>query len=217
MADIRVAIFDDDKRIRASLEILFTHTSGFSLAGSFPDCKNLLKNIDDAKPDVVLMDIDMPEISGVDAVKKIRSKNPELEILMLTVFDDNQNIFEAIVAGANGYILKNRSLDRLLEAVKEVHEGGTPMSASIANKVFKLFQKQNNPAVSEDYKLSEREKEVLALLVKGASYKMVGDHLKISYDTVHSHIKNIYKKLRVNSMSEAVVFALKNRLVNIFI
>jgi DNA-binding NarL/FixJ family response regulator len=212
MADIKVIIFDDNKRIRESLEILFSHTKGFACSGTFPDCNTLLQNIDAAKPDVVLMDIDMPGMNGIDAVKKIRSKHAELEILMLTVFDDDQKIFDAIVAGANGYILKNRSLNRLMDAVKEVHEGGAPMTPSIAKKVLKLFQQANKPETSEEFNLSVREKEVLALLVKGASYKMIADQLKIGYDTVHSHIKNIYKKLRVNSMSEAVAKAIKNKL-----
>ncbi len=217
MADIRIIIFDDNIRICESLGILFSHTKGFKFAGSFNNCNNLLEHIEEANPDVVLMDIDMPGINGIEAVKKIRTKYDRLEIVMLTIFEDDQKVFDAIVAGANGYILKNRSLDRLIESIKEVHTGGAPMTPSIAKKVLKLFQQSNKPETDEDFNLSAREKEVLALLVKGASYKMVGDHLKISYDTVHTHIKNIYKKLRVNSMSEAVAKAIKNKLTTILL
>lgn len=216
MSEIKVIIFDDNKRICESLGILFSHTDGFNHKGSFGDCSNLFENIEDTKPDVILMDIDMPGISGIDAVKKIRTKYSELQILMLTIFGDEQKIFDSLVAGANGYILKNRSLDRLIEAVREVHTGGAPMTPSIAKKVLKLFQQQNKSGSSEEYNLSVREKEVLSLLVKGASYKMIGDELKISYFTVHSHIKNIYKKLRVNSMTEAVAKAIKNKLTSFF-
>ena len=154
----------------------------------------------------------MPGLNGIGTVKLIKAAFPETPILMLTVFDDDQKIFDAICAGADGYMLKNRSLDKLLDAVREVQQGGAPMSPSIAKRVLQLFQNQNSFKTSEEFNLSNREKEVLGLLVDGASYKMIADKLTIGYDTVHSHIKKIYKKLHVNSMSEAVSKALKNKL-----
>lgn len=212
MADIRVTMFDDNQRIRESLTMLFKNAPGFVFCGAYPDCSNVVDHIAIEKPDVVLMDIDMPGLNGIGAVKLIKESNPELCVLMLTVFDDDQKIFDAICAGADGYILKKTSLERLLDAVREAHQGGAPMTPSIARKVLALFQNKNTIKPNDEFNLSAREKDVLALLVDGASYKMIADKLEIGYDTVHSHIKRIYKKLHVNSMSEAVAKALRNNL-----
>lgn len=212
MNNIKVLLFDDNIRIRESLSILFNATRGFEFCGAYPDNTQVVELVELHQPNVVLMDIDLPGINGIDAVKLIRKNDLELPILMLTVFDDDQKIFDAICAGASGYLLKNKSLDQLIEAVKEVSLGGAPMSPSIAKRVLELFQKQNKFETADDFNLSPREKDVLAYLVKGSSYKMIADELQIGYDTVHTHIKKIYKKLHVNSMTEAVAKALKNKL-----
>jgi DNA-binding NarL/FixJ family response regulator len=166
------------------------------------------------KPHVALVDIQMPGMSGIEATAIIRQEFPELPILIQTVFDDDAKIFAAICAGANGYILKSTPPIKLLEAIKEVFEGGSPMTPSIAAKVLKMFKDQNHKTSSvENIDLSEREKEILVLLVDGLSYKLIANRLFISYETVHSHVKKIYQKLHVNSVNEAISKALRNKLV----
>jgi len=160
----------------------------------------------------VLMDIDMPNISGIEATRNIKKKFPGQVIVILTMFDDDDKVFDAICAGAAGYLVKNESLSQLIDGVKQAHAGGAPMTPSIARKVLQLFQQKNAPAEDNAYNLTEREKEVLQHLVDGCSYKIIAGKLDLSYDTVHSHIKNIYKKLHVNSVSGAVSKALRDRL-----
>src|SRR4051794_2911491 len=209
---IKVALFEDDKSLRESIQIILTGTPGFACVGAYPNANNLIKRLKDDQPDMVLMDIKMPGISGIEAVAILRHEFPNLPVLMQTVFEDEAKVFAAICAGANGYILKSTSPVKLLEAIKEVAEGGSPMTGSIAAKVLKMFKHQNvktDPDHGID--LSSREKEILALLADGDSYKMISDKLCISYETVHSHIKKIYQKLHVNSVNEAVSKALRNR------
>jgi DNA-binding NarL/FixJ family response regulator len=158
------------------------------------------------------MDIDMPGTNGIEGLKRIRAKNSDVKILMLTVFDDNKNVFEAIRSGANGYVLKKTPPAKLLEYIEEAASGGAPMTASIATQVLKMFS-QVNTTQNEDYNLSDREKQVLQLLVDGYSYKMIASEMFISIDTVRSHIKKIYEKLHVNSKSEAVAKAFKDKLL----
>jgi DNA-binding NarL/FixJ family response regulator len=158
------------------------------------------------------MDIDMPHMNGIEGVTEVRKIDTYVKILMLTVFEDNKNVFEAIKAGANGYLLKKNSFERLTTYIKDAHNGGAPMSATIATQVLKMFTFFSLPS-SNLYNLSEREKEVLQLLVEGNSYKMVAAEMRISIDTVRSHIRNIYDKLHVNSKSEAVAKAIKGKIV----
>ncbi len=158
------------------------------------------------------MDIEMPGINGIEATQDIKREHPEQAIIMLTTFDDDEKVFDAICAGASGYVLKSRPLTDLIDAVKDVHMGGVPMTPSIARKMLDLFKQKNAPLKAEEFELTDREKEVLKHLVNGRSYKMIADNLKVSYETVHSHIKNIYKKLHVNSVSAAVSTALRHRL-----
>jgi DNA-binding NarL/FixJ family response regulator len=168
----------------------------------------LLKDIAATKPDVVIMDIDMPGVNGIEGVTKLRVKYPELPVLMLTGFEDDEKVFNSICAGANGYVLKNASMESLISQIEEVHQGGAPMTPVIARKVLNKFSKIHPPSkpVSEDdvLQLSSREYDVLNLLVKGKSYKMIASELNVSYETVHSHIKKLYQKLQVNSVGEAV-------------
>jgi DNA-binding NarL/FixJ family response regulator len=180
--------------------------------GELNNCETAAADVASLKPDVVLMDIDMPGMTGIQGVKQIRKGNTDVKILMLTVFDDNRNVFEAIRHGANGYLLKKTPPSKLIDYIKEAYEGGAPMNATIATQVLKMFAAMQAPAQS-NYDLSEREKQILHSLVEGNSYKMVAAELKISIDTVRSHIRNIYEKLHVNSKSEAVAKALKDRLV----
>ena len=210
---IRVIVFEDNNSLRNGLFQLVEGSDGFTCVGAFPDASNLLKNIDETKPDVVLMDIEMPGMNGIEAVKILHDKKPELKILMQTIFEENEKIFQSICAGASGYILKNTTPARILEAIKETFEGGAPMSPSIATKVLKMVKVQNVTSKNISFNLTEREKEVLSCLVKGMSYKLIADACFISIDTVRGHIRNIYEKLHVHSKSEAVAKAIKKNIV----
>ena len=210
---IKVVIFEDNGSLRKSLFQLIDGSDGFKCAGAFEDCLNLMKNIEDTKPNVVLMDIEMPGINGIEAVQLLRQKYPDLKILMQTVFEDNEKIFNSILAGASGYILKNTSPSRILDFIKETYEGGAPMSPSVATKVMKMVAEQSPSAKPNNFNLSEREKEILSCLVKGMSYKLIADACFISIDTVRGHIRNIYEKLHVHSKGEAVATAIKSKIV----
>jgi DNA-binding NarL/FixJ family response regulator len=177
----------------------------------FEDCAQVLKNIEDTKPDVVLMDIEMPGVNGIEGVKKIKQKFPEVLVLMQTVFEDDDNLFESIKAGASGYLLKKSDPDRIISAIREVVNGGAPMSPNMALKVLKFFQ--SAPATNNQYALTEREKTILSALVDGLSYKMVADKENISFHTVNAHVRKIYEKLHVHSLAEAVSKALKEKLL----
>ena len=192
--------------------MLINGSDGFEVLSSFKNCNNVVEEVQAFKPDVILMDIDMPGVNGLEGLKKIREVDTDVKILMLTVFDDNKNVFQAISNGANGYILKKTPPGKLLEYITEAQSGGAPMTASVATQVLKMFSSMNNEK-GEDYNLSDREKQVLQLLVEGYSYKMIAGKMFIAIDTVRSHIKKIYEKLHVNSKSEAVAKAFKDRIV----
>jgi len=211
--EIRVIIFEDNRNLREGLFNLLESSSGFICAGAFANCERVLENIEETQPDVILMDIELPVISGIEAVKMIREKYPDLKILMETIFEEDKKIFQSICNGAQGYILKNTPPDGILNAIREVYEGGAPMTPTIASKVLRLFKTNLSGKAGESYGLSSREKEILKCLVEGMSYKMIADTCFISADTVNGHIKNIYKKLQVHSKSEAVVKAVKGRIV----
>jgi len=210
---IKVTIFEDNNSLRQSLYQLINGSDGFKCVGAFEDCLNLMKNIEDTKPDVVLMDIEMPGINGIEAVNMLKEKNPDMKILMQTIFEDNEKIFNSILAGASGYILKNTSPSRFLDFIKETYEGGAPMSPTVATKVLKMMAEQSSSSKTESFNLSDREKEILSCLVKGMSYKLIADACFISIDTVRGHIRNIYEKLHVHSKGEAVAKAIKGRIV----
>ena len=202
---LRIIIFDDNRNVRESVALLLSTTENMELAAAFESCKNMLQQIEQTKPDVILMDIDMPSLNGIEAVKQLRTVFPHLPVLMLTGFEDDEKVFDSICAGANGYILKNANMESLIQYISEAYNGGAPMTPVIARKVLNQFARvQPAQSKGEDYNLSSREKDVLQLLVKGKSYKMIADELHISYETVHSHIRRIYQKLQVNSVGEAV-------------
>lgn len=211
---IKVAVFEDNKDLREGIKAILNGSPGFACVGAYANATNLARRLKEDEPNAVLMDIQMPGISGIEAVAILRQEFPALPVLMQTVFEDESKVFAAICAGANGYLLKNTPPVKFLEAIKEVAEGGSPMTPSIAAKVLKMFKSQQPKAdVGNDFFLTPREKEILSLLVDGLGYKMVADKLFISYETVHSHVKKIYGKLHVKSINEAVSKALRNRLV----
>lgn len=206
---ISVVIVEDDGQIRQGISTLIKTSDDFFLKGEFSECQSLLEVIDDILPDVFLMDISMPRMTGTECARKIKQLYPAANIIMLTVYDDDEKIFESLRAGASGYILKSASLDQILEAIKDVHSGGAPMTPSIARRVIKYFD--DSTAIKNNFNLTQRENEILQELVNGLSYKKISEKLFISLDTVRSHIKNIYQKLHVNSKSEAILKTLKNK------
>lgn len=211
--EIKVAIFEDNKSLRESLKRLVDAESDMFCTGAFADANKLIRSMQLAAPDVVLMDINMPGISGIEAVQIIKEKFPEVQILMQTVFEENDKIFAAICAGASGYMLKKTTPLKMIEAIRETYLGGAPMTASVAAKVIQMFRLQSPEIKKEFVDLSEREKEILALLVKGKSYKTVASECFISIDTVGTHVRHIYEKLHVHSKTEAVAKAIYQKLV----
>ncbi len=211
--EIKVAIFEDNNNMREGLYQLINGSSGFVCTGAFPNCDDLVKRIEKSNPDVIVMDIEMPGISGIEGVKLVKENFPEMKILMETIFEDDAKIFDSICAGAEGYILKNTAPVEILSAIKEIYEGGSPMTPTIANRVLKMVKSQRAKDSKNIFNLTDREKEILSCLVEGMSYKLIADECTISIDTVNVHIKNIYKKLQVHSKSEAVAKAIKGKIV----
>jgi DNA-binding NarL/FixJ family response regulator len=204
---ITVSIVEDDVDIRDSLAVLIDGTPGFACINTYGSCEAAIDGIDVDPPDVVLMDIGLPGMSGIDGIRLIKEKASDIDIVVLTIHAESNHVFEALCAGACGYLLKDTPPAKLLEAIKETQEGGAPMSTKIARLVISSFR--THPHSS----LTQRETEVLTELCKGKSYKMIADVLFISEETVRRHLKNIYKKLQVGSKSEAVAKALKEKLV----
>lgn len=208
---MRIAIFEDNQKFRESLEFTIVTTSDMELCGSFEDTTRLLQKIEVLQPDVVLMDINIPGKNGIEAVKEIKENFPKVNVCMQTVFEDDDKIFASLCNGASGYILKNTPPEKVLQAIREVADGGSFFTPSVAKKVLQNFQQQ--PQQGEFIQLTEREKEILKLLVDGLSYKMIADKVNLSFHTIHTHLRNIYEKLHVNSKGEAINKAMKNKLV----
>lgn len=212
--DIKVAIYEDNDAFRDTLSHLIKGSRLLTFVSAYSDCSNILENCAMDTPDVILMDIDMPGISGIDATYLVKDKYPEVNVLILTVFENRDKIFDALRAGATGYLLKKTPAIQIIEAVVELYSGGSPMSGEIARKVLEFFtHPTSNNQDKNNYLLSDRELDILKCLVAGDSYKMIADHCCISIGTVRSHINSTYKKLHVNSKSEAVIKAIKERLV----
>jgi len=209
----RLVIFEDNERLRQTLELLFDQNSGFQLVGSYPHCDDAKNVMNKLNPELVIMDIDMPGVGGIKGVKTIKSAYPEIKVVMYTVFDDDNRIFDCICAGADGYILKNTEPEKLLQMLKELMNGGAMMSPFVAQKVFEHFRKTTQPA--EEFNLTTREKEILKLLVNGSTYKMIAATCYISVDTVKKHLKNIYHKLHVSCGTEAVAKAIRQKIINL--
>ena len=210
---IKVALCEDNEYFRESLHQFIADTPGYEVVFSLPSAENILDRLAIESPQVILMDIDMPALNGIKATSLVKSHFPSIDVLILTVYDDDEKIFDAILSGASGYLLKKTPPARILEAITEIESGGASMNASIVKKVLTFFNRQPGPPPSNDYTLSQKEMLILQCLVNGDSYKMIGDHCNISIGTVRSHINNIYKKLHINSKSEAVAKALKERLL----
>jgi DNA-binding NarL/FixJ family response regulator len=210
----RVAIFEDNKHLRETIQFLLNNTPGYQCAGAYPDCSNVIDDVADAACDVILMDIEMPGMSGIEAAKLVKENFPHIPILIQTVFFEDEYIFNAICAGASGYILKSTTPQGYMEAIADVQSGGSPMTPGIAKRVLELFRTNLAPAVPlKDYNLTQQEKKVLQLLVDGKSYKLIAAELFVAHDTIKTHIKNIYAKLHVHSGTEAVSIALRDKIV----
>ena len=201
---INVAIVEDVKEIREGLSSLISGSEGFSCINSYPNAESALNGINKDVPDVMLMDIGLPGMSGIDCIKKLKSINPKIQIIMLTVYEDDDHIFKALVAGASGYLIKKTPPVKILEAIQDVYNGGSPMSSQIARKVISTFRSMNKSS-NETENLSAREQEILSHLAKGYRYKEIADKLFISKETVRTHLRNIYEKLQVRSRTEAVL------------
>jgi DNA-binding NarL/FixJ family response regulator len=209
---IKIVVYEDNPDLRESLMVLLKGSMGFDLVGAFINCEKVVEQMQEFSPDVVLMDIDMPIANGLKGLRDIKRTAPDVNVLMFTVFEDNESIFDAICSGAVGYLLKRTPPARLLESIYDAHHGGAPMTSSIARKVLQMLPPQQK-ALDTSHNLTDRETEILGLLVKGNSYKMIADKSSISMDTVRSHIKKIYEKLHVHSQTEAVAKAIHQRIV----
>jgi DNA-binding NarL/FixJ family response regulator len=199
---IKVAIVEDIKDIREGLQLLINSSDNFSCSNVYSTAEEALLRLPASQPDVVLMDIHLPGISGIEAVGKLKTQYPKMQFIMSTVYEDDDSIFESLQSGATGYLLKKTSPDKILDAIKEVYNGGSPMSALIARKVISAFQKKD--PIDECAILTQKEKEILKELAKGLRYKEIADLLEISMDTVRTHVRHIYEKLQVQSRMEAI-------------
>jgi DNA-binding NarL/FixJ family response regulator len=204
---ISVSIVEDNDKLRGTLAKVIGRAEGFRFVSDYANAEDAVADLPKAKPDVVLMDINLPGMNGVECVRKLKSIQPKIQVMMLTVYEDTENIFNALAAGANGYMLKRTPTKELLEAIREVNRGGSPMTTHIARMVVQSFQKPVAPAsASADdlAELSEREQQVLDLLAQGLIYKEIAEKLNIGYETVHTYIRRIYEKLQVRTRTEAV-------------
>lgn len=209
---IRTIIVEDQRDLREGLQILINFTPGFKCLGAFRSMEEALARVKHDLPDVVLSDIGLPGMSGIEGIRILKEKYPDLVILVLTVYDDNEKIFDALCAGASGYLLKHTEPSQLISSVKEAVSGGAPMSPEVASKVIKLFREVRPPEKVE-YDLTPHETRLLKLLVEGYNYVTAAEELNISYNTIKFHVRNIYDKLQVHSKSEAVAIAMRDRLV----
>lgn len=211
---IRVAIFEDNQSRRDSLQLLLQADERFESVGIFSDGNNAAFHVDQSKPDVILMDIQMPGTDGIEAVKQIKQAFPEVKIIMQTVFEDDDKVFAALRAGADGYILKKAEPQKIKEAITDVFEGGSPITSGIAAKVIRFFNRLPDEQITSyaDFDLTDREKQILRLLSNGLAYKMIAIECNISLFTVKAHIRKIYEKLQVHSATEAIAKAGKSGL-----
>ncbi len=205
---IKVAIVEDNDRIREGLAALIGGSDGFQCSATYETAEAALRQLPSYKPDVVLMDIQLPGMSGIECVEQLKEKMPDVQIMMLTVYEDEEKVFKSIVAGATGYILKRTPPAELLEAIRDLHEGGSPMSDQIARKVVHAFQEMGKSSKDTE-NLSERELEILSYVAKGYQDKEIADRFFLSIKTVRTHLRNIYRKLHVRSRTEAALLYLK--------
>jgi DNA-binding NarL/FixJ family response regulator len=209
---IRTAVVEDMKDIREGLATLINFTPGFRCTGSYRSMEEALARLQDEVPDVLLSDIGLPGMSGIEGIRIIKERYPRMQILMLTVYDDDDRIFDALCAGASGYLLKRTPPAKLLENIREAMSGGSPVSPEVASRVIKFFREFHNPQ-REDYDLTPHETRLLKLLTEGHNYQTAAEKLGVSYNTIKFHVSHIFDKLQVHSKSEAVVKAMRDRLV----
>ena len=207
-----ISIFEDNDKLRDLIEMLIGSSNEFTVKGTYSNTKDIVNKVIENQPDVIIMDIDMPEHNGIEGVREVKKYFPDVKVIMNTVFDDDDRLFTCLSLGADGYILKKDAPTFLFNAIKEVLAGGAPMSAGIATRVLHTFRKVEKP--TNNYHLTEREKQILELLTKGFSYRMIGIECNISIETVRRHLKNIYQKLQVQCGTEAVAKAIQERLLN---
>ena len=208
---IRVLLYDDSEAVRSSVSELLNNTQGFLLVGAFADVMSVELQVEELKPDIVLMDINMPGKNGIEATQLIKATHPQIKVLIQTAFDNDEHVYGSLKAGAEGYLLKSASADKIIKAIDDVFNGGAIMTPSIALRVIQTFQPQAKQSLTHN--LTNRETEVLQLLSEGLSYKMIATQMNISYFTVNAHIRKIYEKLQVNSSAEAISIALKTGIV----
>ncbi len=207
-----IGIVDDNDVLRNSMQLLLENSGRFRVVFSLHDVRTLLEQTETFMPRLLLMDIDMPGINGIEAVKLVKKDYPSVDVVMFTVFEDDEKIFRSVMAGASGYLLKKTPPDKLMEALDDFVQGGAPMTGSIATRVLQMFRKQTNQT-AESFNLSPREQDVLIGLTDGKSYKAIAAERFLSTETVRSHVKNIYEKLHVHSKAEAVAKAFREKLV----
>ena len=210
---VGILLYEDNDSLRDSLANLLALSKDLLLLGSFSRAAGVVAHVTEMRPDVILMDIDMPGMNGIEAVKQVRTVDRKVQIIMLTIFDDNRHVLDAICAGATGYLLKKHLSDYLPDAIRQVMHGEPPMSPGVARMIIQHMQEQATKPAAPDYGLTAREKEILAQLSKGKALKMIASDLFIRLDTVRTHIKNIYEKLQVHSQTEAVSKALNDGIV----
>jgi DNA-binding NarL/FixJ family response regulator len=208
---ISVSLYEDNDKLRELLVLLLNNTPGFKIAGAYPDCVQVKSDMTHDKPDVVIMDIDMPKCTGIDGVRFVKEFNVAIKVIMHTVFDDEDRLFECLSNGADGYLLKKDSSGQLIPAIHEVVDGGAPMSPGIARKVLGTFHKPIRS--DEKYNITVRETQILGSLARGFSYRMIGLEYSISPETVKRHLKNIYQKLHVQCGPEAVAKAIREKII----
>ena len=210
---IRVFVYDDNAGRQEALKLLLGKEIDMEFVGARENCNTVEEDMQRYIPDVVLMDIDMPQVNGIEGLKRIKKSMPQVQIIMQTVFEDESKIFEAIYAGADGYFLKKTPPDKLIDGIRDVLEGGAPMTPYVAKKVLEMFQVQSTGKRPNHFDLTPREVEILVMLTKGMSYKMIADATGLSFHTVNAHLKKIYEKLHVHSATEAVAKAFDHRIV----
>jgi len=210
---IKVCIFDDNKNILQSLQLLLQGNDEIEVTGVYENANNIEEALIISEPDVVLMDIEMPGINGIEAAQQIKKSNAAITVIMQTIFEDEDRVFSSILAGASGYLTKDSPPLTIIDAIKDAYKGGTPMTPCIAKKIIQQFQVQNKTVSPEEYNLTSKETEVLRLLADGLSYKMIANKLNMGYDTAHTHIKSIYRKLHVASMGEAISKAIRGKII----
>ncbi len=213
MKPLKVLIYEDNNDLRESLQQILELADGIEFLDGFPNCDEVKNQLEIYQPDVILMDIDMPGINGIDGTAIAKQFFPDVQVLMLTVFEEEDKIFDAICAGANGYLLKRTPPEKIIKAIFDVMNGDVPLTPFVARKMLQVFPKMKQQNPKDEYNLTDREQQILACLVKGLSYKLIAVQLDISIDTVRSHIKKVYEKLHVNSATEAVSKAMRGGIV----